>query len=291
MLEYFVPIQEKQSEDGEFLIRGVAINETTTSNGHKFIANELEKAAGSLIGKPLLKDHENMVDNIVGRVKESKFDSKKKNIPFSAVVKDEKMIQMIKDGLINSVSVGAGVDPDDIEEDEDGTIIPHNIEFFELSLVAVPADSGATFGVALKQALLNSAKTNQSQSTKSVDNVKCIERGINQQTMTEQEEAKPQETSEPKPEETSQEEPKEEKSEENLEVSETLKAMQKQMADMAATIAELSKPKVEEADKDEEKPKESEESEEDEEEDEIEEKADYKIVQGHNSFSVVRNRY
>jgi len=98
-----------------FTIGGVAINETTTSNGHKFIAEELSKSAHTLIDVPLLKDHENRVDNIVGRVKSAHFDESAKNIPFRAIVKDEKMKQMIKDKLINSVSVGAHVLPQDVE--------------------------------------------------------------------------------------------------------------------------------------------------------------------------------
>ena len=47
LFEYAVPIAENFLDQNEFLIKGIAINETTTSNGHKFIAEELEKSAGT----------------------------------------------------------------------------------------------------------------------------------------------------------------------------------------------------------------------------------------------------
>lgn len=143
-------ISESAEVNGEFRIKGVAINETTTSNGHKFLAEELQSSAGSLMGVPLLKDHENMIDNIVGRVTNSFFDSSRNNIQFEAKIMDPKMKEMIKDGRINSVSVGASVE--DMDETDEGDLIPRGITFQELSLVAVPADAGATFQVALKEA-------------------------------------------------------------------------------------------------------------------------------------------
>lgn len=151
-LNYQVPIESKSNLDGEFYIEGIAINETTTSNGHKFLGEELKSSAKTLINVPLLKDHNNSVDSIVGKVKAAHFNDMARNISFKALVDDSTLQSKIKKGLINSVSVGAHVNPDDIEEAEDGTIIPHKITFKELSIVAVPADSGATFNVVLNNA-------------------------------------------------------------------------------------------------------------------------------------------
>jgi len=154
IFEFNVPISEfgeTQIKEGfnDFKIKGVAINETTTSNGHKFIGEELELAANSLRGVPLLKDHNNSVDSIVGRVLTSNYNLTEKNIQFEAKVMDSKIREMISDGRLNSVSVGAQVK--ELEE-KDGVVIPRGITFKELSVVAVPADSQATFGVALMEA-------------------------------------------------------------------------------------------------------------------------------------------
>jgi len=282
MLEYFVPIESSAELDGDFTINGIAINETTTTNGHKFIGEELSKAARTLIGVPLLKDHNNSVDSIVGKVNLAHWDEVQRNIPFNAVVKDAKVKQLIKDGLLNTVSVGAHVRPEDIEETEDGDIIPHNIEFKELSVVAVPADGGATFNVALNNAYkLHSINEN---STKT-------ERGDN---MTEEE--KTTETEETPVEEETKEEPKVEaepevKAEESAFERGFNTAMKIKVK--AADADEEPKEEVKEEPKEEEEETEETEEEEEaeEESDEVEGKEGYVFTQGHNSIGIQRKSY
>ena len=148
-LNYQVPISESAYMNDDFIITGVALNAITTSNNHKFLPEELEKSAKTLSKVPLLKDHNNSVDATVGRVLSGEYNDANERIDFRAHVIDENMKAMIKDGRIDSVSVGADVK--EVEETDDG-FIPHGITFRELSLVAVPADPGATFQVALQEA-------------------------------------------------------------------------------------------------------------------------------------------
>ena len=143
-----VPIIEKGLVDDDFMIEGTAINATLTSNNHKFLAEELEKSAHTLTGVPLLVDHRNEVDAIKGRVILGSYADEKVN--FRAKVIDKDTRSKIKDGRIDSVSVGANVAS--IEDGDDGSFIPRGIQFRELSLVAVPADEAATFGIALSEA-------------------------------------------------------------------------------------------------------------------------------------------
>ncbi len=147
---YQVPIMEKGLIDDEFIIQGTALNAVTTSNNHKFLAEELKPAAKTLGGVPLLKDHTNEVEAVMGRVLKGTFMEAEKRIDFKATVIDKTMQGMINDGRIDSVSVGANVE--ELEETDDGFFIPRGINFRELSLVAVGADEGATFGVALQEA-------------------------------------------------------------------------------------------------------------------------------------------
>jgi len=102
-----------------------------------------------LNGVPLLKDHRNEVDYIMGRVKEGRYADSK--VTFKAKVIDKNAQEMIKDGRLDSVSVGATLDSFD-EDEDDGSYVARGITFKELSLVAVGADEGATFGVALSEA-------------------------------------------------------------------------------------------------------------------------------------------
>lgn len=273
IFEYFVPIESSADLDGDFTINGIAINETTTSNGHKFIGEELRKSASTLIGVPLLKDHDNSVDSIVGKVTMASFNEDMRNIPFKAIVKDPKIKELIQDGLLNSVSVGAHVDPKDIEELENGDIVPHNIQFKELSVCAIGADNGATFQIAL-----NNAYKSHSQN----ENL-SIERG--NETMTEEEIKKDESTETPK-----EEEKKEEKEEPKVEPAVTEEKVKSWVIEAIKSIKESD---VDEEPKEE--PKEPEKKEEPEEEEdeseEVEEKGDYKITEGHRSFSMERKSY
>src|SRR3990167_7906268 len=89
LIEFYTPIsqfQEKKRESGEddFLIQGVAINETTTLNGHKYIAEELAKAAPKLVGRKMIVDHEAKVSNIKGVITDAVWNSNDKRIDFEA---------------------------------------------------------------------------------------------------------------------------------------------------------------------------------------------------------------
>ena len=150
-LNYNVPFQvvENLKENLDFLIQGIAINATITGNNHKFLPEELKLSAETLNGVPLLVDHKNEVGAIKGRVLLGSYNEESSRIDFKAKVVDNDIKRMVKEGLINSVSVGASVR--EIEEEE-GILIPRGITFKELSLVAVPADSGATFTTALQEA-------------------------------------------------------------------------------------------------------------------------------------------
>jgi hypothetical protein len=124
------------------------MNNLISRNGHTFVGEELEKSAHTLRNKPVLKDHNNSVDAVVGRTTDNvRFDHAAKNIPFEAVIKDKSMAQKIKDELIQSVSVGATVKKfEEVLDEETGevsNVILKGIDFVELSLVAVPADPNA----------------------------------------------------------------------------------------------------------------------------------------------------
>src|SRR3990167_8326402 len=146
-IEFLTPITETvfSNEGNDFLIKGVAINETTTRNGVHYASKKQQKAAFTLRNKPILKDHNNSVDSIVGRTTQNvNFDDSNRRITFEAKIMDKKMQEMISDGRIQSVSIGAMVkELKERADDDGGGVQAMGIDFVELSLVAVPADPNA----------------------------------------------------------------------------------------------------------------------------------------------------
>lgn len=150
VLEFFVPIEESVTEGQDFIIRGVAINETTTLNNVKYVAEELEKAAVTFRNVPILLDHKNEVRNIVGRTTERvDYNPNFKRIDFEGKIMDKGIKEMIKDGRIGSVSIGAKVN--DLIEEDDGSMKAIGIHGLEISLVAVPGDAHANLAQAIQQ--------------------------------------------------------------------------------------------------------------------------------------------
>lgn len=156
-LNFVVPIiellQQKDDDklDDVMRIEGVAIEETTSRNNVTYKVEELEEAAHTLVGAPLLKDHNNTVDGIVGKVTEAYMDGKQ--LKFKAEVMDDSMKEKIKNGLIKNVSVGSKLkELQKVVEDEVTKFVAKGIEFLELSLVAVPGVKGATFSQSVTEA-------------------------------------------------------------------------------------------------------------------------------------------
>lgn len=133
-----ISVTERGGAGREFVISGVALEEVVSRNGIRYVAEELEHAAETLNGKPMITDHRAEVRNIVGVVREGKYSATEKNIGFRAVVHDPLMREMISDGRIRSVSIGASVD-ELVEESSDAGLVRRakGIMIDELSFVVV----------------------------------------------------------------------------------------------------------------------------------------------------------
>jgi len=129
-----VKIQHLLKEGAGLKITGIAISEGIW-NGIFYPAEELEKACGTLEGKPLRIDHSSSSRDIVGKVLSAVYNQAMKCIEFEAIVTDEDIAQKLLDNLIDSVSVGVLID----NEEENGQQVARNLEFKELSLVDEPA--------------------------------------------------------------------------------------------------------------------------------------------------------
>lgn len=281
---YQVSITEKAEVNGDFIIEGTAINATTTSNGHTFLTEELRASAGTLKGVPLLADHKNEISSIKGKVLSGSFEEISDSVTFKAIVIDEEAKQLIKSGVLNTVSVGAQVK--DVEETDDGDFILRGITFKELSLVAVPADEDATFATSIAEAYSNSHSHSE--------NVNIVKKEDKQ--MKEVEEKKVKEEAE------AEEESKEEAEDKTEEALKKMMSLVESISKEVISLKEKLEAKESDEDESKEEPEEAkeepeaeseseEESEDEEEEEEEAAEEGYKIVQGHKSFSLVRAKY
>src|SRR3990167_10073168 len=128
-------------------IKGTAIEEGVSRHQIRYTKEELEKSHHSLKGRPMLKDHESKVDNIVGKVLESTgvFEDGKYKIKFESVVSDARVEALINSGLLETVSVGATAARIVKENDDDEVMLAEGLEYLELSFTPTPGIAGATF--------------------------------------------------------------------------------------------------------------------------------------------------
>jgi hypothetical protein len=127
-------------------VKGIAVREGTSLNNHKFLGEELQKAAMSLTGKPILKDHDATVENTIGKVTYSQH-LKDKNgvyVPFEGFVIDDdhNLHEKIITGIISEVSIGAYAEKMVKETEESDVLIPIGLHFQEVSLTPTPAVMG-----------------------------------------------------------------------------------------------------------------------------------------------------
>ncbi len=130
-------------------ISGVAVREGTSRNRRKYIAKELNKFAPSLIGRPILKDHEGITDNVIGKITEAFSNDEGKTVEYIGWVKEDGsgIIEKLKDGRISEVSIGAMAGKVVKEKKDDDIIIPIDMEALELSTTPVPGNKGTSANI------------------------------------------------------------------------------------------------------------------------------------------------
>jgi hypothetical protein len=178
-INWVTEISSSGVRNKEFKINGIAIHETTSRNNIKYLAEELREATPSFQDKPILKDHENKVESVIGRTTKTTFDERQKAIMFEGLVMDKDIQEKISNGLLNKVSIGAIVDNVEKGTDENGneTITAKGIEGIELSIVACPGIPGATFQNALTEAYENKGE-NKMEVKEKIEEVKDKTEGI-----------------------------------------------------------------------------------------------------------------
>ncbi len=123
-----------EAEEEEAIISGDALGEGTW-NMFYYPSDELKRATDSLVGVPLVIGHGKTEQDEVGEVTDAEWNDDREVIEFDAKVTSDKVSQMIKRGVVDSVSVGVEFD----EENKGEERIATNLDFYELALVKEPA--------------------------------------------------------------------------------------------------------------------------------------------------------
>jgi len=239
-INFVVPIVESYSEeaveDGVLRIEGVAIEETTSRNNVTYEVDELSNAADTLIGVPLLKDHDNTIDSIVGRVTEAYMDGKQ--LKFKAEVIDESVKMKIQKGLVRNVSVGSIIDElKKVVEDGVTNFVAKRMKFVELSLVAIPGIPGATFSTSVTEAF-NSFEIKEKEKMES--KLEAIEEKLALLLKEDAEESEAEPEAEA-PAEEAEAEPEAEAEEEDDAAEEKLVNMKSEISELKSHMLELTK--------------------------------------------------
>lgn len=157
-------MDDLDTEDGT-VVHGIALGVNDVTVGQSGVKKmwppeTLKDAAPSLAGTPLVTDHENGSESVVGQVTKSGY-KEDVGVIYEAVVFDEELAEKIEKGLLDVSIRGYHPDPEKMEKNDDGAAIIDKLVFDNLSIVPQGASESNTLEVGehaeLSQAELSEA--------------------------------------------------------------------------------------------------------------------------------------
>jgi len=151
--------QEDEESPEKLFVSGFSIHEGIyQDNTVEIPQSELQNIGNSLVGAKLMKDHSRSVDDIVGRIQETKLDydegNKKNGVRYLGYTYDESLNKKIKQNLIDNVSIGFAFTPicSKCEKDfrecshffDEAHIVAKDCACYEQSFVMMGADKDTT---------------------------------------------------------------------------------------------------------------------------------------------------
>lgn len=153
------------TDDGDKMVNGVAI---TPGIYHTFLEipqTELGNIASTIRDVPILTNHENRVENAIGRVTDSRVSLAEDAVEYTGFIdsNETEILRKIEKGIVSSTSIGFecehickicgndffSADCSHYPWDENFGILCKNVKTHELSVVSIPADKNATISTAM----------------------------------------------------------------------------------------------------------------------------------------------
>lgn len=147
-----------QDGDGEvFTISGIAIGEGDVTRGEsgiekRWTRDALKPAVDSLEGRPLVKDHDNSTDGVVGEVSRTAYQDQV-GIIYQAELYDESLADKVKNGLLEVSIRGYHSDISEMQEDDEGRKIVEDLVLDNLSIVPTGAAPSNTVSIGESQSI------------------------------------------------------------------------------------------------------------------------------------------
>ncbi len=133
-------------------VNGVAVRAGLSLNRILYLPEELKKFSPTLVGKPILKDHNAATDNVIGLIEDTAFNNETTEVHYAGWIKEDGsgVIEKIDDGRIKEVSIGGVVGRLVKEKLDDDFYIAKDMRAMELSTTPTPAVVGTSITQTLK---------------------------------------------------------------------------------------------------------------------------------------------
>jgi len=127
-------------------VNGLAIKPGVSRNGIMYSKEELKKFSPTLEGVSIIKDHEAICDNAIGKVEKVTFNESTGFVEYQGWIENDSsnIIEKIKDGRISHVSIGALAGKMVKEKEDSEYITAKDLIALELSTVISPGVPGAS---------------------------------------------------------------------------------------------------------------------------------------------------
>lgn len=161
-------------------VEGVAIVRGISRNKIDYRAEELSKFAPSLVGRPIIKDHQGLTDNVIGKVTEGYTTDNGETVRYKGWIKEDGtgITDKILDKRISEVSIGATVGRLVKKTKDSDTVIARDMTALELSTTPVPGVIGTSIGKSITDESISDEELDKAIESYTTELNKKIESGL-----------------------------------------------------------------------------------------------------------------
>lgn len=131
-------VLENKDESDKLVVEFTAVEAGVSGNGRRYFTKDVESQ--KLEGLKMFMDHRYEADNVVGKIIESKMANTRRRDAKAWIKNSSRypdLIEMVRDGRIDSVSIGGKGDIKKVKEKDNVVEEVHNLQIKEISFVGI----------------------------------------------------------------------------------------------------------------------------------------------------------